>query len=236
MPTHKPMPDLDALRAVTRINPQNGQFTRLRKNGRWTPGAKGQTFSFNKVCYVANRIAYYLYHGEDPGPLVVDHIDGNRSNNAKYNLRAVTTSVNNQNRATTAASGHKGVYALGREGGYYVQYCRVVGTGEVGAKMSRDGYRRKTVTLGKFPCLCTAKDAFINYVYSEGLEGVQRAEAITPIPAGECPCSKQPAFADPNDLKPAPVVSITLPTLPDNPNDLKPGDCWLNDMLMGGAK
>jgi hypothetical protein len=106
----------------------------------------------------------------------------------------------------------------------------------VGAKMSRDGYRRKTVTLGKFPCLCTAKDAFINYVYSEGLEGVQRAEAITPIPAGECPCSKQPAFADPRPLKPAPVVSITLPTLPDNPDEIIPGQCWLNDMLMGGAK
>ena len=215
----KPMPDLDALRAVIRVNPQSGQFTRLRKTGRWTPAAKGLCITFNKVTYVANRLAYYMYWGDDPGTLVVDHIDGNRSNNAIHNLRAVTVSENNMNRKTTAKSGHKGVYALGRKSGYYVQYCRVTGTGEVGAKHSRDGYCRNTVTIGKFPCLCTAKDAFINYVYSEGLENIQRAEALTPIPPGECTCIKEP------------VVSITLPSLPNDPRDLKPGDNWLNDLI-----
>ncbi len=229
----KPMPDLDALRAVIRVNPQSGQFTRLRKTGRWTPAATGKNISFNKVTYVANRIAYYLYHGEDPGSLVVDHIDGDRSNNSKYNLRAVTVSVNNMNRKTTAKSGHKGVYAMGRENGYYVQYCRKTGTGEVGAKHSRDGFCRNTVTIGKFPCLCTAKDAFIDYVYREGLENIQRAESITPIPAGECTCTKQPPFADPKDFKPEPVVAITIPTLPDDPTTLNPGDCWLNDLING---
>jgi len=223
--TFKPMPDLDALRAVVRINPQSGMLTRIRKTGRWTPAAKGLSLTFQKVTYSANRIAYYLYHGVDPEGLVVDHIDGNRRNNAIHNLRAVTVSVNNMNRVTTAKSGHKGVYALGRKSGYYVQYCRKTGNGVVGEKLSRDGHIRETVTIGKFPCLCTAKDAFINYVYSEGLENVNRAEAITPIPAGECSCSKQPAS----------VVSITIPTLPDDPNDLKPGDCWLNDMINGNG-
>lgn len=208
----KPMPDLDALRAVIRVNPQSGQFTRLRKTRRWTPAAKGLCITFNKVTYAANRLAYYLYHGEDPGDLVVDHIDGDRTNNRIHNLRAVTVSENNMNRKTTAKSGHKGVYALGRKSGYYVQYCRVTGTGEMGAKHSRDGYCRHTETIGKFPCLCTAKDAFINYVYSEGLENIQRAEALTPIPPGECTCN-----------------------LPDDPRDLKPGDNWLNDLINGTA-
>ena len=206
----KPMPDLDALRAVIRVNPQSGQFTRRRKSGRWTPAAKGLCITFNKVTYVANRLAYYMYWSTDPKTLVVDHIDGDRSNNSIHNLRAVTVSVNNMNRKTTARSGHKGVYAMGSKNGYYVQYCRVTGTGEMGAKHSRDGYRRHTETIGKFPCLCTAKDAFIDYVYREGLENIQRAEAITPIPAGECTCN-----------------------LPDDPRDLKPGDHWLNDLING---
>jgi len=43
----------------------------------------------NKKLYKAHRIVYAILTGEDP-PCQVDHIDGNRSNNAIENLRLAT--------------------------------------------------------------------------------------------------------------------------------------------------
>lgn len=63
----------------------------------------------------AHRLAWAHVHGEWPsGP--IDHIDGNRTNNAISNLRVVTKRVNSQNQrhATRAsASGVLGVWAVG---------------------------------------------------------------------------------------------------------------------------
>ena len=51
---------------------------------------------FNGRSYRAHRVIYYLLHGTWPEQ--VDHIDGNRSNNAPENLRAVDNAVNQHNR------------------------------------------------------------------------------------------------------------------------------------------
>jgi len=62
--------------------------------------------------YAAHRIAWAMSHGKDPGPMEIDHIDRNRSNNDPLNLRLVTTQQNAWNRKLhcTNRSGHRGVH------------------------------------------------------------------------------------------------------------------------------
>ena len=51
---------------------------------------------FNKV-YLAHRIAWALYHWRDPHPFMIDHKDGDRTNNKINNLRIADYSENNCN-------------------------------------------------------------------------------------------------------------------------------------------
>lgn len=63
-----------------------------------------------KRMVLVHRIAYFMKHGEQPQ--MVDHIDGNRSNNRMENLRSATHSENNLNAPARSynKSGIKGVY------------------------------------------------------------------------------------------------------------------------------
>ena len=45
----------------------------------------------------AHRVVWFLCKGEDPGNFLIDHIDGNPSNNSIENLRKVTASKNSRN-------------------------------------------------------------------------------------------------------------------------------------------
>jgi hypothetical protein len=51
----------------------------------------------NRQTYQLHRICYKLYHGIDPGHLVIDHINRIKTDNRIVNLRAVTHQVNGQN-------------------------------------------------------------------------------------------------------------------------------------------
>ena len=48
---------------------------------------------------LAHRVAWYLHHGTDPGPLLVDHVNRNRSDNRASNLRLVDARGNRANSA-----------------------------------------------------------------------------------------------------------------------------------------
>lgn len=72
-------------------------------NGYLRVGLKGKR-------YYLHRVIYTMFHGEMPTN--VDHIDGNRSNNSKENLRAATKQNNNMNRMKSSgtSSKYKGVH------------------------------------------------------------------------------------------------------------------------------
>ena len=178
---HKMLPFLDLLRASLRYNPHSGEFQRFYKSyGEWRALSYRLYIGLCGDRFLAHRIAYYMHHGEDPGEFMVDHINGDRSDNRIVNLRAVTASQNSMNRRTTARSGHKGIY-IKPCGTYTVQYCRTMGRGPVGAKKSTDGFYRKTITIGTFKCLRAAKTAYIEWVYNNGLERFSRPEDLTYI-------------------------------------------------------
>jgi len=54
--------------------------------------------------YKAHRICFAIFHKRDPGKKCIDHIDGDKQNNAIVNLRAVTHRVNKSNTAKARAS------------------------------------------------------------------------------------------------------------------------------------
>ena len=98
---HKKLPDIQFLRDHFDYNPITGELTdnitgdvvtRIDAQGYANVQFKGKQ-------YRAHRICFYMFHGRDPGSKVIDHIDGNKSNNSIVNLRAVTHRVNLSNTA-----------------------------------------------------------------------------------------------------------------------------------------
>jgi hypothetical protein len=60
--------------------------------------------------HLAHRVAWFLYYGNWPDQMI-DHINGNRSDNRIKNLRLASSSQNQLNRgkSTNNTTGHKGV-------------------------------------------------------------------------------------------------------------------------------
>lgn len=86
-------------------------------NGRWAGRKVGFVseagyvmLQIKRQYFMAHRIAFLLMTGEMPTDLI-DHIDGNRSNNAWSNLRHATRTQNNANRKmfSNNTSGYRGV-------------------------------------------------------------------------------------------------------------------------------
>lgn len=94
----------------------------------------------------AHRIVYQMMVGEIPDGHVIDHINGDRSDNRPSNLRAVTPMVNARNRKKSVVntSGKTGVYPFKNKQGVVIGYRA--------SWQLLDGYKRqsKLFTFSKY--------------------------------------------------------------------------------------
>ena len=157
------LPSVDVLRQLLTYHPDTGLFFWNRRGPEWFTGSIqdplhasirwnarfagkaalntliGEGYLtgmiFNRT-FRANRIAYAMTYGV--WPQIVDHIDGNKANNAIGNLRGCRVEMNNKNRlrGSNNTSGYKGVSTTVSKEGY----------------IARIHHNGKSLYLGRFLC------------------------------------------------------------------------------------
>ena len=105
------LPSLKFLKKTFDYNPDTGVFTR-KSTGHIYKLGKGKKYLvvvLRGVCFKLHRLAYYMATGNDPGDLMVDHIDRDTTNNRLSNLRLVNRSLQNINRSNSSIVEFAGV-------------------------------------------------------------------------------------------------------------------------------
>jgi hypothetical protein len=139
-----PLPTFERVKELLHYNPDLGVFTWLAnkigvKAGRIAGCKKDNGYIAIRIdgtLFFAHRLAWLYMTGEAPSE-IIDHIDGDRSNNKFSNLREATQKQNSENHQRLLAnntSGYRGVY-------YQKQTKKWV---------AQIGHRRKTYNLGSF--------------------------------------------------------------------------------------
>ena len=103
----------------------------------------GKTYMYVKyqgVEYAIHRLVHEMYKGSIPEGFVVDHIDGDPTNNRVENLRAVSRHINSHNLSKERAKGYH------KQGSKYV---------------AQIGVNRKYYTLGRFDNPESARQAYL---------------------------------------------------------------------------
>ena len=118
------MIELDTLFTLLDYNADSGEFKWTYANSKNTSKGKVagtklsnkyiRIFIFGKF-YQAHRLAWYMYYGKEP-EYGLDHIDGNKHNNAIDNLRDVPQASNAKNSrlSISSSSGFTGVTFMKR--------------------------------------------------------------------------------------------------------------------------
>jgi len=120
----------------------------------------------NRYRFTAHRICWFLHYGVWPSN-AIDHLNGNRSDNSIANLRDVTHTSNQRNRATQRKHGVVGVVMT--HGKYKARYHEPV-TG-------------KSIHLGMYTCKYQAAMAFAMHEAGEFDVTIHRGKAIDKIQA-----------------------------------------------------
>ncbi len=92
---------------------------RVRKDGY-------RTIRVNQADYLSHRLAWLIYYGEWPKDMI-DHIDGDPSNNRITNLRSVTYTTNQQNQRQPHKGSKTGFLGVHISRGKYRAAIRVDG-------------------------------------------------------------------------------------------------------------
>jgi hypothetical protein len=112
MPTAIKLPSAAILRTEYTYTPDTG-FIFRKSDGRraFSTRVEGGYLNGKRLgrCLKAHRVAWKIYHGCDP--ILIDHINGDASDNRISNLRSVSSSQNQRNRKLPAnnTSGVHGV-------------------------------------------------------------------------------------------------------------------------------
>lgn len=116
----KRLPPIEELKRLFDYDPQTGILRRKISTGRRTragdeagslkPIGYRQVGIAGNLFYV-HRVCYAIYHGADPYPMQIDHINHDRSDNRIENLRLVSSQENakNQKKNSNNTSGVAGV-------------------------------------------------------------------------------------------------------------------------------
>jgi hypothetical protein len=98
------------------------------KTGRTLVGSSRNGYlrvTINGKIYSIHRLVWENYKGEIPEGMVIDHIDGNRSNNNIENLRCVSQSENIKNSYQSGRNGTVGVIQLDKDGNEIKRYSTI---------------------------------------------------------------------------------------------------------------
>lgn len=108
-------------------------------------GAKYKAISFGRRKWLLHRFIWTYVNGEIPDGMIVDHIDGNTSNNSIKNLRLASKAESSFNKGMfkNNTSGVKGVY-LDKRNKKWMAYGRING---------------KMKNLGRYSSIEDAKNA-----------------------------------------------------------------------------
>ena len=99
MAKFKPLPPLAELRARFDYDPETGLFTHQGKPRGYLYKSGYVMLRWGRARQLrANRVAWYLHTGKDPAEHIVEHKNGNRSDNSFRNLRLATNQENAFNR------------------------------------------------------------------------------------------------------------------------------------------
>lgn len=109
----------ESLRHSVTYDPATGQFFRKKASGTahigdiagWQEKTGYIKLSINGKKYYAHRCAFLFVNGAWPDG-VVDHIDGNKSNNAWSNLREVSHALNLQNLKRARSDNKEGLLGV----------------------------------------------------------------------------------------------------------------------------
>ena len=118
------LPPQAQLKELFDYNPDTGILLnrRLSKPAGWIVKGGNSTkahrvVKIQGIAFTAQRIIWMWVHGEDPGAMLVDHIDQDGLNNKLENLRLATRKQNRENSKPNKnnSSGYKGVYRMGKK-------------------------------------------------------------------------------------------------------------------------
>lgn len=120
MANFKPLPSLERLKQLFTYDPDTGLFISKTAQGNRAAGKVAGCKTrrgYIKLCvdrtaHLAHRLAWFYVTGDDPVHWIIDHANGDPSDNRFCNLRICTSAENNQNssRQRNNLSGFKGVH------------------------------------------------------------------------------------------------------------------------------